>query len=49
MDALVKNMKEKDYYQVKEAIHKLKASAGYAGASHLHYVCYFMHDLYNND
>jgi len=34
--------------QVKETAHKLKSTAGYSGASHIHYACYFLQDHFIN-
>lgn len=31
---------------IEDSIHKLKSSAGYSGASHIHYACYFMQEFY---
>ena len=42
MKELVHFVDVKDYLNVKEEVHKLKSSAGYAGASHIHYDCYYM-------
>ena len=36
-----------NWARLKEAAHSLKGSSGYAGASHLHYDCYFMQDAFN--
>ena len=46
MEKLVNFVEEKDYDNVKHSIHNLKSTAGYVGASHIHYACYFMQDHY---
>ena len=44
MTELVQHVKDNNYHEVKESIHKLKSTSGYVGASHIHYACYFMQD-----
>jgi HPt (histidine-containing phosphotransfer) domain-containing protein len=43
---LVQWVNDKNYHEIKESVHKLKSTAGYVGASHIHYACYYMQDHY---
>ena len=40
-------MNIQNWNKVKESAHSLKGSSGYAGASHIHYDCYFMQEAHN--
>ncbi len=46
---LVRYVNEKNYHEIKESVHKLKSTAGYVGASHIHYACYYMQDHFLKD
>lgn len=48
MDKLIQPVNEQDYEKIMDLAHQLKSAAGYAGASHLHYACYFIQEHYMN-
>lgn len=37
---------EKIYHDIFDPVHTLKSPAGYIGASHIHYACYFIQEHY---
>ena len=42
MDRLTSGLSTEDLEKVKFAVHALQSTAGYAGAGHIYYTCYYM-------
>lgn len=48
MENLAKAVNENNDVNIMNFAHSLKSAAGYAGASHIHYACYFIQEHHNH-
>lgn len=48
LEALIMPFENHQWDTIKQKAHILKGASSYIGASHLHYVCYYIQDHYHN-
>ena len=46
MKDIIKPFEERNHQVIKDLAHQLKGSSGYIAASKLHYVCYFIQEMF---
>ena len=42
MEKIAEAVNSMNYLEIKNEAHSLKSAAGYVGASHIHYACYYI-------